>query len=116
MWQCLGGACVCLGLIAEEINTKIPSMCCFWQRTNVQSCWRSEMTNRQQKVPYNGIKRKRRRRRSEEGQRRPEINLRSFTTVTLTNQMLTLYGGPLLVMKICAWYRWTQTICPSPIQ
>lgn len=89
LWQWLGG--VHLGPIAEEINARIPCMCCFWQRTNVQSCWRSEMTNRQQKVPFSGIERKRRR--SEERQRRPEINLRSFTTVSLTNQVLTPYRG-----------------------
>lgn len=108
------GVGVRLGPIAEEINARIPCMCCFWQRTKVQSCWSSEMTNRQQKVPYSGIERKRRR--SEEGQRRPEINLRSFSTVNLTNQVSTLYGGPLPVMKICARYRWTHTACPSPIQ
>lgn len=101
LWQCLGGDGVHLGPIAEEINARIPHMCCFWQRTNVQSCWSSEMTTRQQKVPYSGTERKRRR--SEEGQRRPEVNLRSFSTGNLTSQVLTLYGGPLPVMKICAW-------------
>lgn len=79
-WRGVG---VCLGSIAEEINARIPCMCCFWQKTNVQSGWSSEMTNRQQQVPWSGIERKRRM--SEEGQRRPEIHLRSFSTVNLTN-------------------------------
>lgn len=53
--------CLLLGSNAKEINVRIHCKCSCWQRTNIQRSWAFEQTQGQQKVPYGGTERRRRR-------------------------------------------------------